>query len=444
MVVLCDHPAAFSSIKKMKGGLKMGKLKKNDLVEKKITRREFIKNTARATATVATIGTIGFPTVLRAATPSEISIGHIHPLSGFLAFDGQEMRKAVMWGVQEVNDAGGIKSLGGAKLKLIDADSEGKPEKAISEVERLEREGVVAMTGCYQSAVTIVATQIAEKLKVPFVVGVASAEAITKRGFQYTFRVQPSSSIFVRRGLGYMQQLSEKTNTKLETIAYIHENTQFGQTLADFTEKLAGEYGFKVTKRVEYSVKAPDVSTEVGKIKAAKADLIFASGYFGDGVRVARALSNMRVKAKAIVGIAQGGFSHPKFVKELDNEITKGIMDVNFQFDPNSAKAKKTLAGFEAKYGSKMSPSMVYAYSPVPVIADAIERAGSADRAAIRAALVKTHFTEHILPQGPIEFSDEGQNINANPLLMQVLNGKVEVVWPEKYKTGDIVFPFNK
>ena len=264
----------------------MGKLKKNDRVEKKITRREFIKNTAFATASAATIGTIGFPTVMRAATPSEIAIGHIHPLSGFLAFDGQEMRKAVMWGIQEVNDAGGIKSLGGAKLKLIDADSEGKPEKAISEVERLEREGVVAMTGCYQSAVTIVATQIAEKLKVPFVVGVASAEAITKRGFQYTFRVQPSSSMFVRRGLGYMQQLSEKTNTKLETIAYIHENTQFGQTLADFTEKLAGEYGFKVIKRVEYYVRAPDVSTEVGKIKAAKADLIFASGGYPENETV--------------------------------------------------------------------------------------------------------------------------------------------------------------
>ena len=115
-----------------------------------------------------------------------------------------------------------------------------------------------------------------------------------------------------------------------------------------------------------------------------------------------------------------------------------------FNLIPTAPKPKKTLAGFEAKYGTKMSPSMVYAYSPVPVIADAIERAGSADRAAIRAALVKTHLTEHILPQGPIEFSDEGQNINANPLLMQVLNGKVEVVWPEKYKTGDIVFPFNK
>ena len=428
----------------MKGETKMAKPKRNSHAVKKITRRDFIKNTAMATAAAATVGTIGFPNVLRGAAPPEIPIGHIHPLSGFLAFDGQEMRKAVMWGVQEINDAGGIKSLGGAKLKLIDADSEGKPEKAISEVERLEREGVAAITGCYQSAVTIVATQIAEKLKVPFVVGVASAEAITERGFKYTFRVQPSSSMFVRNALTYMRDLSKKTGTELKTIAYIHENTQFGKTLADFTEKLAGEYGFTVAKRVEYSVKAPDVSTEVGKIKAANTDLVFASGYFGDGVRVARALSSMRVNPKAIVGIAQGGFSHPKFVNELGGDITQGIMDVNFQFDPNSPRAAKTLAGYEAKNGSKMSPSMVYAYSPVGVIADAMARAGSADREAIRAALVKTNFTDHILPQGPIKFSEGGQNINANPLMMQILNGKVEVVWPQKYKTNEIIFPFKR
>jgi len=422
----------------------MDKLKKSNLVEKKITRREFIKKTALTTAATAAIGTIGFPNVLRGAAPPEIAIGHIHPLSGFLAFDGQEMRKAVLWGIQEVNDAGGIKALGGAKLKLIDADSEGKPEKAISEVERLEREGVVAITGCYQSAVTIVATQIAEKLKVPFVVGVASAEAITKRGFQYTFRIQPSSSIYVGHGLNYMRQLAEKTNTKLETIAHLHENTQYGQTLADFTEKLAGKYGFKFLKRVEYSVRAPDVSTEVGKIKAAKADLIFCTGYFGDSVRVARALSSLRVKANAIVGMASGGFSHPKFVKELGSEITEGILDVNFQFNPKSPITKKTRAGFKAKYGNEMSPSMVYAYSPVGVIADAIERAGSVDRQAIRAAVAKTHFADHILPQGPIEFNAEGQNVNANPLLMQVLKGNIEVVWPVKYATGDLIFPFKK
>jgi len=415
--------------------------KKNKVaVGKEISRRDFIKGAAVMGATAA-VGTIGFPNILRGAQPEEILIGHIHPLSGFLAFDGQEMRNAVLFGVQQVNDAGGIKSLGGAKLKLLDADSEGKPEKAISEVERLERAGVVAITGCYQSAVTIVATQIAEKYQVPFVVGVASAESITQRGFKYTFRIQPTSSMFSKRALEYLRGIGTATGTKLETIAYIHENTQFGGSLADFVQKFASEYGFKVIKRVEYSVKSPDVSTEVGKIKAANADLIFASGYFGDGVRVARAMGNLRVKAKGIVGVAHGGFSHPKFVSELDEKYTDGIMDVNFQVNPHSPLTQKTLSSFEAKFGTRMSPSMVYGYTAVPVIADAIERAKSTDREAIRKALVQTKFSDHILPQGPIVFGPDGQNVDATPLLMQIQNNDIKIVWPKKYSDADFVFP---
>ena len=134
-----------------------------------------------------------FPMYFVGATPPEVLIGHIHPLSGFLAFDGQEQKKGLMLAIKEINDAGGIKSLGGAKLKALDADSEGKADRAISEVERLYRAGAVAITGAYQSAVTVVATQIAEKFRVPFLVDVAVADEITSRGFNYTFRVQPSA-----------------------------------------------------------------------------------------------------------------------------------------------------------------------------------------------------------------------------------------------------------
>ncbi|MCU0595959.1 MAG: ABC transporter substrate-binding protein, partial [Desulfobacterota bacterium] len=96
---------------------------------KGMTRREFMKSTAVA-GVAAAAGTIGFPNVLRGAEPKEILIGHIHPLSGALGFDGQELKKGMMLAVKEINDAGGIKSMDGAKLKLLDADSEGKPELA--------------------------------------------------------------------------------------------------------------------------------------------------------------------------------------------------------------------------------------------------------------------------------------------------------------------------
>ncbi len=404
-----------------------------------VTRREFMKSTA-AMGVAAAVGGIGFPAVLRGAEPKEILIGHIHPLSGFLAFDGQEMKKATEFGVQQVNAAGGIKSLGGAKLKLLDGDSEGKPEKAISEVERLDRAGVVAITGCYQSAVTIVATQMAERVKIPFVVSVGSAEEITKRGFKYTFRIQPASSMFVDQALKYMTEIAKAKGQKIKTIAYLHESTQFGTALADFTVEYAPKYGLELILRVPYSTKAADVSTEVGKIKAAGADLIFDSGYFGDGVRVLRTMRDLRVNAKAIVGIANGAFSHPKFIQELGN-LAENVMDSNYQTNPRSDFAKKTLVEFKNKFGSDMSPSMAYGYQPVPLIADALERAKSAKRDDLREALTKTNFTHHILPQGPIAFGPDGQNKNANTLLMQILKSKIEEVWPEEYSTAKVVFP---
>ncbi len=405
---------------------------------KGMTRREFIKGTATVAA-AATVGSLGFPTILGAAAP-EILIGHIHPLSGPLAFDGQEMKNAVAWGVKEVNDAGGIKSLGGAKLKLIDADSEGKPEKSISEVERLDRAGVVAITGCYQSAVTIVATQSSEKVGIPFVVGVASANEITARGFKYTFRVQPPSRTFSENALKFLSEIAKSTGVDAKTIAYLHENTQFGTTLADDVEKLMAQYGMKVISRVSYSTKAADYSTEVGKIKAAGADLIFTTGYFGDGVRVVRTLNNLRVKAKAIVGVASGGLSHKKFVAEL-GDMTESVMDCNYFYNPRSERAKKTLEGFKAAFGGDMSPSMVYGYQPVSVIADAIERAKSTNREAIRKALTEANFANHILPQAPIVFDATGQNKNASAVLMQVANKNIQVVWPTEYAMGKVLFP---
>ena len=151
----------------------------------------------------------------------------------------------------------------------------------------------------------------------------------------------------------------------------------------------------------------------------------------------------MQVKAKGIVGLCHGAFDHPKFVSEVGREYTDGIMTVNYHVNPHSLRAKKTLADFEAKFGSTMSPSQIYAYIPVPVIADAIERAKSTDREAIQKALTQTKFNDHILPQGPIEFNAEGQNVNALSLLMQINNSEIKVVWPKKYSEADLVFPFK-
>ena len=407
--------------------------------KKGMTRREFMKSTAVA-GVAAAAGTIGFPNVLRGADPKEILIGHIHPLSGALGFDGQELKKGMMLAVKEINDGGGIKSLGGAKLKLLDADSEGKPELAVSAVERFNREGVVAVMGAYQSAVTLVATQQAEKLQIPYVVTVAVADEVTSRGFKYTFRVQPSAEQMASQTVKYVSEIAKATGQTVKTIAYLHDDTAFGTSLAGHVKKYAPNYGMEVIVDVAYSPRAADVSTEVGKIKAAGADVVMDTGYFGDGVRVLKTMRDVRIKSKGIIGCGNGAFSHPKFVEEL-GKLTENVMDGNYCANPRSPLTKKAFANYKAAYGTEMGPSTVFSYQPVYVLADALERAKSTDREAVREALSKTNLAEHILPQGPIVFGPDGQNKNAQAAMMQILGGKIVTVWPEAYAEGKCIFP---
>jgi branched-chain amino acid transport system substrate-binding protein len=404
-----------------------------------ISRRDFLKSSAMVGTGLA-LGTVGFPNVLRGAEPPEIPIGHIHPLSGSLAFDGQEMRNGLLLAVKEINEAGGIKSMGGAKLKLLDADSEGKPELAISSMERLAKAGAVAVTGCYQSSVTLVATQVAEKLKVPFVVSVAVADEVTGRGFKYTFRIQPNSEQMATNTLQYLTEISKASGTPIKTIAYLHDNTAFGQPLAAHVQKLAPKYGLELILDVPYSPAAPDVTTEVGKIKAAGADIVMDTGYFGDGVRVYKTMKDLRLQAKAVVGLANGAFSHPKFVQEL-GPVAENVMDGNYQANPLSELTKKAFANYKKEFNAGMGSGTIFPYEAIYVIADALERAKSTNREALREAIAKTDLKEHILPQGPIIFGPNGQNVNAAAVMMQVQKGAVKVVWPTVYANGKPVFP---
>lgn len=399
-----------------------------------------MKNAAKATATAAVVGTVGFPSVLRGAQPPEVVIGHIHPLSGFLGYLGNQLKNGCELAVEEINAAGGIKSLGGAKIKLLTADSEGKPDLSIPAVEKMDREGVVAVTGCLQSSVTLVATQVAEKQRVPFVVSVAVADKVTDRGFKYTFRIQPSAAQMGAQTVRYISEIAKKAGVPIKTIAYLHDNTAFGTSLSEHVVNNAPSHNMEVIARVPYSPRAADVSTEVGKIKAARSDLVMSTGYFADQVRAFRTMKGHRVNPKAFVGCGNGAFSDQNFIKEL-GDMTEYVMDGNYQANPVSPLANKMYAHYNKLHGTKIPPSAIFAYEAIYVIADAVERAKSTDREVVREALTKTNMADHVLPQGPIVFGSNGQNENAQAAITQVLKGKINVVWPAEYGQSDFVFP---
>ena len=380
----------------------------------------------------------------------DVLIGMVQPMTGSLAVIGQSAKRGHEFAVDRINAAGGIKSLGGAKLVLLTGDSQGKPEIGMSETERLIRKGAKAMTGCYQSSVTIAATQVAEKNKVPFVMSMAIADKILERGFKYTFRTQYSSSMAANRAIQYIKELGKASGHEVKKLALIYENTLFGKTTADGLKEAIKKEGFELVADIPYPHKVTDLSSEVSKLKAAKPEVIIPITYVTDGILLTRTLAAMKVEHVAIVGAANSGFTDPAHISSL-GKLAEFTFNVVPRYDSTNPEANKIAKLFEEKYGVPFDLTAVYSYVATYVIADALERAGSTDSDKILEALRNTDITDpaiNILPQKGIKYGKvgkmENQNIYADVIVEQIQEGRLHPVYPPKYATKKPVWPAPK
>lgn len=403
-----------------------------------MNRRDFLK--VAGMAGLAT-STIGFPAVLRGAEPKEILIGSIHPITGPVAYDGTSLAQAIELAADQKNAAGGIRSMGGAKLKVLLMDSEAKPKVGEAAAEKLIRDGCVCILGCYNSPVAMVTTQVAERSGVPHIITVAVADEILERGFKYTFRVQPDATNMAEMTCKYTRQLSEKFNMPLKTMSCMHISG-FGAVVYNKLVKLAPKYGFETIGNVSYGFGISDLTTEASKIKGMNADVIVDVGYLPDGILKIKTYADLKVEPKGgIIGCANGAFSNPSMVSEL-GRLAEHIMDGNYWHNPRSPLARSVIAEYNKKYTKVVFQShAVHAYNATLVIIDALERAGTADLVKLRDAIAKTSLKEHIAPGGPIEFDSTGQNKNAMATLQQVQKRDIKVVLPDEYSDAKPVFP---
>jgi branched-chain amino acid transport system substrate-binding protein len=405
--------------------------------EKKMNRRTFLK-TAGAVGAAAWVS--GFPNVVRAQS-KEILVGQIHPLTGGLAQVGTAYKAGIELAIDEINEKGGIKSLGGAKLRLLNADSQGKPEVGVAEAERLIKDGVVATFGCYQSAVAFPVTQIHEKYETPFLITLGISEEILKRGFKYTFRCSADSIISVREIMNLIPNFAKEMKTEVKTIATIYEDTLFGVTMSANAKKHAPAAGLQIVAEIPYNWKTTDLSAEVTKLKAAKPDVVVPTGYLPDTILLARTMKELKFNCKGVIGTVSGGLSNPLFAREAGDAAEYMMNGINWP-NPLHPRCIALAKSYEKKTGNPLGEDGAYGYMPVFVLKDALERAGSTDRKAVRNAIAATKLEDHILPKDkPIMFDETGQNINAGILYTQVQKGGMFSVYPPKYAQKKPIFP---
>jgi branched-chain amino acid transport system substrate-binding protein len=370
-----------------------------------------------------------------------ITIGSLHPLSGSAAADGQQMDNGAKLAIDAINEAGGIESLDGAQLELASADTQGAPEVGQSEAQRLIEDGAVALVGTYQSAVSQNVAAVAERNQVPFVIDVSSADAILQQGYKFTFRLQPSAQVLAERGAEYLGEVSEAAGSPAQRVAILHEQGPFGTAIKDTFSAKAEELGMEIGPVISYDpASVSDFTTQITTVRESGSDVLMVAGYYRDGVLVANAVNTVQPGLAAVWGVANGAFDTPQFPGEV-GEAGEGFFDANYRLDMTNPDTQELAEKYKAEFGDDIRTAAVLSYDAVRVIAAALERAGDASPQAVRDAIAETELDSLIAQDGPIAFDEAGENENAAPILMQVLDGVVTQVFPEDYAEAEPVYP---
>ena len=188
------------------------------------------------------------------AQKKEILLGSILPMTGGDPEPGFHVLNGRTLAVEKINAEGGIKSMGGATIKFINTDHQGKPEVALAEAERLVRQGVKIIAGPFMSGIGLVLGQFCDKNHILFVITNAVGYELTSQGFKYTFRHHFNNRIAVTDLFLYLDDVQKKTGTKVKTIGFLYENSIWGTTAAKFSREESSKRGWEITPDLSYSM----------------------------------------------------------------------------------------------------------------------------------------------------------------------------------------------
>lgn len=375
-----------------------------------------------------------------------VKIGVLSPLSGPLASMGKYELMGYELAVEDVNSSGGIRSMGGAKLRLVVADTESKVEVGMAQVERLAGSDVAVIMGAFQSGVTIATTQVAEMKRVPYVVPLSVADEITERGFKYTFRACSSSKMAVTRQAEFVYDyLSEfRPDVPIKTVALLYENSAFGEAIARHQKEMVRRHGKELVADMGYSAKTSDVSVEVARLKALAPDVLLRTGYAPDDLLVTRTMITMRFSPTFWLGFS--GVADLSYVQGLEGKYVEYTVFMD-PFSPKVPGAVDVMGRFRRRNGVDMTAMPRSVYPVVWVVKDALERAGSAEREKVRDALAKTKIMPgekgNIMPY-PMMFDEKGQNSEARYNALQYQGGSYKVVWPKEWAEAQLIWPWPR
>jgi branched-chain amino acid transport system substrate-binding protein len=371
---------------------------------------------------------------VRAQAVEEVTIGLIAPVSGLYARFGQVMRMGAELGIEDINAAGGIEALGGARLKLLVIDSGDTTEKAKASAERMvaEHPELVAATGSYLSSFTLAVTEVTERAQLPMLT-LSYSDAITDRGFEYIFQTSAPAGAQAGIAIPTILDLAEATTgTRPTTVGIISDNTAASLSSVNAMKEggLLAANNLELVVDEIFTPPLSDASSLIQQLRARRPDLVFfLPTVISDSKLILEKMNEFNVKIPVIsFGIA---IAEPDVLNTIGADLLEGVMSAvgNYAFKGH----EELIERMRDRYGEPwMTQNAISTYGDMWILKQALEDAGEASRTAVAQALRDMDAgPSPYFPGGVLAFDDTGKREGAGLTIIQWQDGVPRTVFPE-------------
>jgi branched-chain amino acid transport system substrate-binding protein len=382
---------------------------------------------------------------LQAQQPKEVKVGLIVPLSGLYARPGAVMRMGAEMAIERINSEGGIKALGGAKLKLVVLDCGDTTEKAKNAAQRMvaEETDMVAASGSYLSSFTLAVTEVTERANLPMLT-LSYSDLITQRGFKYIFQTSATSGSQAEQSLPVILETAKSAGANPKTVAIVTDNTAASvSSVKPMRERLLKELGLQLVVDETFTPPLADATPLVQKVRAARPDLFFfLPTVISDAKLVLEKMNEFGMGKGKVPTIAFGiAMFEPDMLKTMSPELLDGMIGAVGSW---GSKGHEAIIGeLKSKYNEPwMTQNGVSTYADMLVIRDAIEKAGKADRAAVAEALhTMDGGPSKYYPGGRIKFGPDGRREGATLTIIQWQSGVPVTIYPPELAVAKANWP---
>lgn len=380
-----------------------------------------------------------------------IKIGALFPRTGNLALEGTQSFEGAELATIEINAKGGLL---GRPVELVIGDAV-DTQQAVAEAERLiSMHNVDIIIGTFSSALSYVASEVAERNGVIYWEQGAVATNLTQRGFKYFFRVCPSSLYYGKAAGDFIREVGADLLGKPVSevkVAMAYEDGLFGMTSAEGMKIAAADNGFQIVADEPYKAGSTDLSSLIMRLKDLNPDILYNPGYLTDQVTLFDQSSELGFKLSGFVGT--GGTALKEFVDAVGIDRVEGAMQASFAgfINPTAAPGiDNVMDMYKKQYGKDMpSPYPLVNYVGTSLLFEVIELAGTTDPDAVREAALKVKKPSYSMATGwgvnfaPAGHDHAGQNLEVFCVLDQYQDGKLVPIFPQEvmFPGTKIVFP---